>query len=105
MQVAAANPRCVRTQELSADVIESERNIYRVQAAGTGKPAAVIEKIVDGKMEKFFAESCLLQQQYVRDPQKTIAQLVTDAIAQMGENIVVRRFARFQLGENTDRAA
>lgn len=105
MQVAAANPRCVRREELSADVLEAERNISRAQASTSGKPAAVIEKIVDGKMEKFFSESCLLEQPFIKEPQRTVSQLVTDAIAQLGENIVVRRFARFQLGEMTDQTA
>jgi len=105
MQVAAANPRCVRREELSADVLEAERNICRAQASSSGKPPAVIEKIVDGKMEKFFSDSCLLEQPFIKEPQRTVSQLVTDAIAQLGENIVVRRFARFQLGEMTDQTA
>jgi elongation factor Ts len=105
MQVAAANPRYVRREEVSATVIESERSIYRTQASESGKPAPVIEKIVDGKMEKFFGDACLLEQPFIKEPQRTVEQLVTDAVAQLGENIVVRRFARFQLGEMTDQAA
>jgi len=105
MQVAAANPRVVRREEVTAEVIEAERNIYRAQAASTGKPAPVIEKIVDGKVEKFYADVCLLEQPFVKDPQRTVGQLVTDAIAQLGENVVVRRFARFQLGELTEQSA
>jgi len=105
MQVAAANPRYVRPEEVPQDVLDAERSIYRVQAAETGKPAPVVEKIVDGKIEKFLADVCLLQQAFIKDPQRTIGQLLTDAIAQLGENIVVRRFSRFQLGENTDRTA
>jgi elongation factor Ts len=105
MQVAAASPRWVRREEVPADTIEAERRIYQAQASGSGKPAAVIEKIVDGKLVKFFADTCLLEQPFIKDPQQTVGQLVTDAIAKIGENVVVRRFARFQLGELTETAA
>lgn len=105
MQVAASNPRHVRREDVSAETIESERNIYRAQASGSGKPPAVIEKIVDGKLEKFFADVCLLEQPFIKEPDRTVGRLVTDAIAHLGENIVVRRFSRFQLGETTDQAA
>jgi elongation factor Ts len=105
MQVAAASPRWVRREEISADTIEAERKIYRTQASGSGKPAPVIEKIVDGKLVKFFADTCLLEQPFIKDPQQTVGQLVTDTIAKIGENVVVRRFARFQLGELTETAA
>jgi elongation factor Ts len=104
MQIAAATPRFVRREEVPSEVLEAERQIYRAQAATTGKPAPVIEKIVDGKIEKFFADSCLLEQPFVRDPDRSIGQLLTDAVAKMGENIVVRRFARFQLGEQSTSA-
>jgi elongation factor Ts len=105
MQVAAANPRYVRPEEVSQEVIDAERSIYRAQTSGSGKPAAVIEKIIDGKIEKFLSEVCLLRQPFIKEPQRTVGQLITDAIAQLGENIVVRRFARFQLGESVDRPA
>ncbi|HVO27930.1 MAG TPA: translation elongation factor Ts [Candidatus Margulisiibacteriota bacterium] len=105
MQVAAANPRFVRREEVTAEVMEAERSIYRAQASSSGKPAAVIEKIVDGKVEKFFADVCLLEQPFIKEPQRTVGQLVTDSVAQLGENIVVRRFARFQLGEMTEQSA
>jgi elongation factor Ts len=105
MQVAAANPRYVRREDVSTEVREGERSIYRAQASGSGKPPAVLEKIVDGKIEKFFADTCLLEQPFIKEPQRTVGQLVTDAIAHLGENIVVRRFARFQLGELTDQPA
>jgi elongation factor Ts len=105
MQVAAANPRCVSREEVQAETIEAERNIYRAQASGSGKPAQVIEKIVDGKLDKFFADSCLLEQPFIKDPQRNVNQLVTDVIAHLGENVVVRRFSRFQLGELTDSAS
>lgn len=104
MQVAAANPRYVRREEVPAEIVESERAIYRTQAAGTGKPANVVEKIVDGKVEKFFADVCLLEQAFIKDDKRTVGQLVTDSIARIGENVVVRRFARFQLGDSAEQA-
>jgi elongation factor Ts len=105
MQVAAASPRWVRREKTPADTVEAERNIYKAQADGSGKPPAVIEKIIAGKLEKFFADTCLLEQPFIKDPQRTVGQMVTDSIAKIGENIVVRRFARFQLGELTAGAA
>jgi len=101
MQVAAASPRFVGREDVPAALIESERSIYREQAMSSGKPAAVLEKIVDGKMEKFFADTCLLEQPFIRDPDKTIGQLITEVVARLGENVVVRRFARFHLGEQS----
>jgi elongation factor Ts len=101
MQIAAASPRFVRREDVPAAVIESERSIYREQALTGGKPAAVVEKIVDGKMEKFFADTCLLEQPFIKDPDKTIGRLITESVARLGENVVVRRFARFQLGERS----
>jgi elongation factor Ts len=103
MQVAAANPRVVRREELSPGVIEQERQIYASQAEG--KPAAVVTKIVDGKIEKFYKEACLLEQAYVRDPNKTVSDLIGEAGLQMREKIDVRRFVRFQLGEALDAKA
>jgi elongation factor Ts len=100
MQVAAANPRCVRREEISPAVIEQERQIYASQAEG--KPAAVVTKIVDGKIEKFYKEACLLEQAYVRDPNKTVNDLIGEAAIQMREKIDVRRFVRYQLGEALD---
>jgi len=97
MQVAAANPRCVRREELSPAVVEQERQIYASQAEG--KPAAVVTKIDDGKIEKFYKEACLLEQAYVRDPNKTVNDLLGEAAIQMREKIDVRRFVRYQLGE------
>ena len=105
MQIAASNPRSVRREELSAEVIEQERQIYASQAAGAGKPEAVINKIVDGKLEKFYAESCLYEQAWVRDPNRTIKDLVGEYVGKLGEKIEVRRFVRFQLGENLEARA
>jgi len=103
MQVAAASPalaRYVQREEVPAAVIDAEREIYRAQALASGKPEKVIEKIVDGKIDKFLADICLLEQPFIRDPEKSVKDIVTDAVAKLGENIVVRRFARFQLGES-----
>ena len=102
MQVAAASPalaRYVRREEVPTDVIEQEREIYRVQAKSSGKPDKVIEKIVEGKIDKFLSDICLLEQPFIREPEKSVKDIVTDAISKLGENILVRRFARFQLGE------
>ena len=101
MQVAASpSTRCVRREELSPAVVEQERHIYASQAEG--KPAAVVTKIVDGKIEKFYKEACLLEQPYVRDPNKTVNDLLGEAAIQMREKIDVRRFVRYQLGEALD---
>ncbi len=102
MHIAASNPSFVSKDDVPEDAIEAERNIFRAQAAESGKPANVVEKMVEGKVTKFFGDVCLLEQPFVKDPQRTVGQLVTDAIAKIGENIVVRRFARFQLGENSE---
>jgi elongation factor Ts len=99
MHVAAAAPRFVRREEVSEAVLSDEREIAREQALKAGKPEKIIEKIVEGKMEKYFGDACLLEQAYVKDPDKTVGQLVTDAVAKIGENIQVRRFVRFVLGE------
>jgi elongation factor Ts len=99
MQVAAANPRYVRREEVSAEESEKERSIYRQQALETGKPAAVIDKIIEGKMERFYSEVCLLEQSFIKDPDKKVADIMNGAIARLGENIQVRRFARYHLGE------
>jgi len=99
MQVAAASPRCVRREEVSEAERERERMVYRVQAEESGKPANIIEKIVEGKLEKFYSEACLLEQTFIRDSSKTLEQVVRDAVTRTGENIVVHRFARFQIGE------
>jgi elongation factor Ts len=100
MQIAAASPIVVRREELSKEIMEREREIYRNQAAATGKPANVIDKIVEGKLEKFYHEACLLDQPYIKNDEETVGQFVTDAIAKLGENVIVRRFSRFQLGED-----
>jgi elongation factor Ts len=99
MQIAAANPQYLRREEIPADVIEKERAIYRAQALESGKPEKVIDRIVDGKLEKFYSEVCLVEQTYVRDQELTVKGLVEAMIAKVGENIAIRRFCRYQLGE------
>ena len=103
MHIAAAEPRFVRREEVDADLLERERAIYRDQAVATGKPANVVEKIVEGKLGKFFAESCLLEQPFVKNPDQTVGQLVQEKVAKIGENIQVRRFSRFKLGEGIEK--
>jgi elongation factor Ts len=100
MHIAAASPQYVRREEIPADVLERERSIYRSQMEGQNKPAAVIDKIIEGKLSSFYEQVCLLDQPSVRDPKLTIGQLVQAAIAKMGENIAIPRFARFKLGES-----
>jgi len=97
MHVAAAFPKWVTRDEVPADVVEYEKSIYAEQVKG--KPENVIEKIVSGKLDKFFAENCLMEQPFIKDPDRTIEQVRTDLVGVIGENVEVRRFARFQLGE------
>jgi elongation factor Ts len=99
MHIAAANPQFVRREDVPADIIERERSIYRSQLEDQKKPAAVIDKIIEGKLGSFYEQVCLLDQPSIRDPKLTVGQLVQQAIAKMGENISVPRFVRFKLGE------
>jgi elongation factor Ts len=99
MHVAALDPRYVRREEVTSEMLEKEREIYRAQARSTGKPDPVIEKIVTGKMEKFYEENCLYEQHYIKDESMTIGEMVKQAIADLGENIVIKRFSRFKVGE------
>jgi elongation factor Ts len=99
MHIAAANPVCVRREEMPAKILEKEREIYQAQAQESGKPEKVLEKIVEGKIEKFFKEFCLMEQPYVKNPDITITDLLNEKIGQIGESITIRRFSRFQLGE------
>ena len=100
MHVAAANPRFVSRDEVTEGILAQEREIYRQQALQTGKPENVIERIADGKMEKFFAETVLLEQPFIKDPDITVQEMVAEKIGKLGENIQVRRFARFRVGED-----
>lgn len=99
MHIAATDPRYVRKQDVSADAFEKEKDIYRAQAAQTGKPAPVIEKIVEGKMGKFYEEVCLYEQPFIKDQTMTVHQLIATVVGKLGENISVRRFARFKVGD------
>jgi len=99
MHVAALDPRFLRREEVTEETLEKEKEIYREQAKSTGKPPAVIEKIISGKMEKFYEENCLYEQHFIKDEGVTIKELVDQAIAKMGENIAIRRFSRFKVGE------
>jgi len=99
MQVAASNPSYVSRQDVPAEVIEAERNEYRAQMAGDPKPEHIIERVIEGKLGKFYEEKCLLEQPFIKDDSKTVQQLLTEAIAKLGENIMIRRFARFRVGE------
>ena len=99
MQVAATNPLCVERGQLDKEILERERSIYRTQALSLGKPEKVLERIVEGKMEKFYAEVCLLEQPFIKDPDKVVGDLVKEKIAELGEKITVKRFARFRLGD------
>ena len=99
MQSAAANPQYIRREDIPAEVLEKERRIYRNQALDAGKPQKVMDKIVEGKMERFYSEVCLLEQTYIKDADITVKELLESMIAKIGENISIRRFTRFQLGE------
>ena len=99
MQIAATNPIAMERDGVPADILDRERDIYTTQAKESGKPDKVIEKIVDGKMKKFFSESCLLEQAYVKNPDITVNDLLNEMIAKTGENIIMRRFVRYQLGD------
>lgn len=99
MQVVAARPRYVKPEDVPAEVVEHEKHIYRAQMADEKKPEAVLEKIAEGKLVKFYAEVCLLNQPFIRDPNKNVEDVIKEAIAKTGENIVLRRFMRMELGE------
>jgi len=102
LHIAAADPRYVRRDEVPADVLEKEKEIYRAQFADSGKPPAVVEKIVEGKLGSFYSQIVLIDQPSVRDPNVTVSQLIAQASAKTGENITVSRFARFKVGEHVE---
>ena len=101
MHIAAAEPRFVTREEVTPEVLNKEREIYQEQARASGKPDPVVERIVAGKLEKFYEENCLYEQHFIRDDKHTIKELIAAAITKLGENMTVRRFARFKLGEPT----
>jgi elongation factor Ts len=99
MHIAATDPRYIRKEDVTEEDLAREKDIYRAQAAATGKPAAVVEKITEGKMAKFYEEVCLLDQPFIKEQTLTITQLIAQKVAKLGENITVRRFARFKVGD------
>src|SRR3972149_4793207 len=103
MHVAATDPRFLSKEEVTAEILEKEKEIYRAQALASGKPEKVVERIVEGKMEKYYEEVCLLEQHFIKDPGQTVHQVIASCIGKLGENITVRRFVRFKVGESQDR--
>ena len=100
MQIAATNPIAVKREDIPQEILEKEKEIYAAQARESGKPEKVIERIVEGKLNKFFTEACLMEQEFIKNPDITVQDLLNELIAKTGENIVIRRFVRFQLGED-----
>ena len=103
MQIAAMNPQWIRREDVPQEALDKESEIVKNQALNEGKPEKIVDKIVEGRMSKFFAEHCLLEQPFVKDDSKTIGQLLTDNIVRIGENISIRRFARFEMGEGIEK--
>ena len=103
MQVAAANPSYLSRDEVPVEILDHEREILRAQALNEGKPAKIIEKMVEGRVEKYYKENCLLEQAFIKDPDQSVTDLVNAQIAKIGENIVVRRFVRYQMGEGLEK--
>ena len=103
MHIAAANPLYLKRDEVPEDFLAKEREIYRAQFLESGKPEKVIDKIVDGKIDKYLSEICLYEQNFVKDTEKTIEQIITEAVSQLGENLNIRRFVRFALGEGIEK--
>lgn len=102
MHIAATNPIGIRREEIAPEVLDEEREIYREQARAQNKPEKIIDRIVDGKLDKYYEENCLLEQPFVKDPQKTVREYQTEIIAKIGENINIARFERYQLGETAE---
>jgi len=103
MQIAASNPKYVRREDVPEEELERERAVLRNQALNEGKPEKIVEKMVEGRLNKYFEENCLLEQAFIKDPDKTVQQLLQEKIAAIGENISIRRFARFELGEGLEK--
>ncbi|TET95555.1 MAG: translation elongation factor Ts [Candidatus Zixiibacteriota bacterium] len=99
MHIAASSPLCLRREDIDSSLVDGERKVYRQQALNEGKPEKIVDKIVEGRLEKYYSEVVLIEQPYVKDNDKTIADFVKDMIATLGENIIISRFARFRLGE------
>jgi elongation factor Ts len=103
MQVAAANPQFVRREEVPQSVIDAEKEILRAQALAEGKPANIVDKMIEGRISKFYKENCLLEQSFIKNPDVTIEEILRDKIAKIGENLSIRRFARFEVGEGLEK--
>jgi elongation factor Ts len=103
MQIAAANPKFVRREEVPQEELDKEREILRAQALNEGKPAHIVDKMVDGRIGKYYEEYCLMEQSFIKDPDKTIAALLNEKISKIGENITIRRFVRYELGEGLEK--
>lgn len=103
MQIAAANPKFVRREEVPADEIEKEKEILKNQALNEGKPEKIVEKMVEGRISKYYEEYCLMEQSFIKDPDKTISELLNEKISKIGENISIRRFVRYELGEGLEK--
>ncbi len=103
MQVAAANPLYLRKEDVPQEAIEKEKEILRNQALNEGKPAQIVDKMVEGRIAKYYKEVCLLEQSFIKDPDKTIDQLLKEKIAKIGENLSIRRFSRFEVGEGLEK--
>ena len=99
MQIAAAKPIVVTREEVPSDFVDKEKEIYQAQAIEQGKPEKILDRFISGKLEKYYQDNCLLEQSFVKDPNKTIKDLLNEKIAKLGENMLIRRFTRFQLGE------
>ena len=102
MQIAATSPLALTREDIDQTLLEKEKEIFIDQAKESGKPKEIIGKIVDGRLEKFYAEFCLMEQQFIKDPDRKIADLITDAVSTLGENIIINRFARFSVGESKE---
>ena len=105
MHIAASDPRFIRKEEVTPEILEKEKEIYRAQALASGKPEKVLDRIVQGKMEKFYEEVCLLEQHFIKDPGQTVRQVIASSIGKLGENISVQRFIRFKVGESPERTS
>jgi elongation factor Ts len=100
MHIAASNPLGIKPEDIPEEIVESEKDIYRAQALDMGKPENILDKIVEGKLKKFYQDNCLLNQPFVRDPDISVADLMNELIAKIGENITIKRFVRYQIGES-----
>ena len=101
MQIAATNPLSIKREDIDKSLLEREKAIFSDQAKESGKPENILDKIIEGRVEKFYAESCLLEQQFIKDPERRVVDLLTEAVATLGENIIINRFTRFAIGESS----